>query len=391
MAYVADRVKETSITTGTGTLNLDGAVSKFISFVAGIGTGNQCYYAIVHQTAAEWEVGIGAVTDATPDTLSRTTVLASSNAGALVNFSAGTKDVFATYPAGRAVFLDVANVFTANQTISSTAPLLILTDTTASAKSLTVAVDANLAQLRESAGASGSLLVLDLANARVGIGTTGPTSPLHIFSPIVPQVFIEGNSTNLAALEIKNANSAILWDVGVEGGAYHPAGSFSISVSGVGPAINISTTRQVGIGMEPTYQLQLSTDSAGKPGAGGLWTVVSDEHIKKDIELADLDRCYEIVKSVRLKRFGWADGVYTEGEVKDRKNLGWIAQDVQAVFPKSTNTVPFIKRFIKEGKKEEVSEACLDLDGGQMMMAMYGTVQKLMDMVEELRDGTRIN
>lgn len=99
MAIVADRVKETSITTGTGTLNLDGAVSKFISFVAGIGTGNQCYYAIVHQTAAEWEVGIGTVTDATPDTLSRTTVLASSNAGALVNLSAGTKDVFVTIPA----------------------------------------------------------------------------------------------------------------------------------------------------------------------------------------------------------------------------------------------------------------------------------------------------
>jgi hypothetical protein len=94
----ADRVKETSTTTGTGTLDLLGAATNFITFVAGIGTGNRCYYSIVHQTLAEWEVGIGTVTDAATDTLSRTTVLGSSNAGALVNFSAGTKDVFVTIP-----------------------------------------------------------------------------------------------------------------------------------------------------------------------------------------------------------------------------------------------------------------------------------------------------
>jgi len=113
MAFVADRVKETSSTTGTGTLNLDGAAANFRSVVAGIGTGNQCYYSIVHQTLAEWEVGIGTVTDATPDTLSRTTVLASSNAGSLVTFSAGTKDVFVTIPAQalagkRQVWIDAA-------------------------------------------------------------------------------------------------------------------------------------------------------------------------------------------------------------------------------------------------------------------------------------------
>jgi len=94
---VADRVKETTATTGTGTVNLGGAASGFIGFVAGIGNGNTCYYSIVGAT--EWEVGIGTVTDAATDTLSRTTVLSSSNANALVNFSAGTKDVFVTMPA----------------------------------------------------------------------------------------------------------------------------------------------------------------------------------------------------------------------------------------------------------------------------------------------------
>jgi len=93
-AKIADRVKETSTTTGTGTLNLDGAASGFQTFVAGIGTGNACYYCI--SGGAEWEVGIGTVTDATPDTLSRTTILASSNSGSAVSLSAGTKDVFCT-------------------------------------------------------------------------------------------------------------------------------------------------------------------------------------------------------------------------------------------------------------------------------------------------------
>ena len=96
----ADRIKETTTTTGTGTINLNGSVSGgFQTFVTGIGSGNKCYYCIQMTTLDQWEVGIGTVTDSSPDTLSRDTVLASSNAGALVNFSAGTKEVFCTLPA----------------------------------------------------------------------------------------------------------------------------------------------------------------------------------------------------------------------------------------------------------------------------------------------------
>jgi hypothetical protein len=96
---INDRVKETSTTTGTGTLNLAGAETGYESFVAGIGTGNTTYYAIELNSAGEYEVGIGTVTDATPDTLSRTTIISSSNSDAAVNFSAGTKNVFCTLPA----------------------------------------------------------------------------------------------------------------------------------------------------------------------------------------------------------------------------------------------------------------------------------------------------
>ena len=110
MAFVVnDRVKETSTTTGTGTLSLAGAVSGFQTFVAGIGNSNVTYYAIVNDSGTEFEIGIGTVTDASPDTLSRTTILESSNSDSAVDFSAGTKTVFCTLPASKAVFEDNNN------------------------------------------------------------------------------------------------------------------------------------------------------------------------------------------------------------------------------------------------------------------------------------------
>ena len=105
---INDRVKETSTSTGTGTFDLDGAVTGFDTFVAGIADGNTTYYAIFHQGTAEWEVGLGTVTDATPDTLARTSVITSSNSDSAVTFTAGTKDVFCTLPASKAVYLDAS-------------------------------------------------------------------------------------------------------------------------------------------------------------------------------------------------------------------------------------------------------------------------------------------
>jgi len=100
---INDRVKETSTTTGTGTIDLAGAETGYEGFVAGVGNGNTTYYAIELNSANEWEVGIGTVTDATPDTLSRDTIISSSNSDAAVNFSAGTKNVFCTLPAKKTI------------------------------------------------------------------------------------------------------------------------------------------------------------------------------------------------------------------------------------------------------------------------------------------------
>jgi hypothetical protein len=110
---VNDRVKETSTTTGTGTFSLAGASLGFETFVAGIGNTNTTYYSIVNENG-EFEVGIGTVTDAATDTLSRDTILSSSNSDAAVNFSAGTKDVFCTLPASKSVILDSSGNIVAN-------------------------------------------------------------------------------------------------------------------------------------------------------------------------------------------------------------------------------------------------------------------------------------
>lgn len=115
MAFVlADRVKETTTTTGTGTVTLAGASTGFQSFSA-IGNGNSTYYTIAGQTSSEWEVGIGTYTSS-GTTLSRTTVLSSSNSGSLVNFSAGTKDVFVTQPSSRTVYVGASDqtIYAAN-------------------------------------------------------------------------------------------------------------------------------------------------------------------------------------------------------------------------------------------------------------------------------------
>lgn len=98
MAYgIFDRVKDSTTTTGTGTITISGtAPTGYRAFASVMSTGDSFYYCI-SSTGAEWEVGIGSLASST--TISRDTVLASSNSNALVNFSAGTKDVFITIPA----------------------------------------------------------------------------------------------------------------------------------------------------------------------------------------------------------------------------------------------------------------------------------------------------
>jgi hypothetical protein len=230
--------------------------------------------------------------------------------------------------------------------------------------------------------ASGNLIVdtntlfVDATNNRAGIGTTTPEAELHVKRL---------GDNHVATIESDNASADLF--VKSSGGYIRLRATGSdivLMTSNVARMRIASSNGYVGIGTtSPSYQLHVNTDSAGKPGAGGLWTVVSDERIKTDIIPADLDRCYEIVKSVPLKRYAFADGVYTDEQIQDKRNLGWIAQDVQKVFAKAVSVKPFTK-YPDDETRKEVIEDCLDLNGSQMYAAMYGAVQKLMQKVEAL-------
>ena len=124
---INDRVKETTTTTGTGAVSLGGAVTGFEAFSAGVGNSNTTYYAIVHQTEDEFEVGLGTL-DGDSSDLTRTTVISSSNSDSAVDFAAGTKDVFCTIPASKLIFEDANNDATVGRNLTVTGDLTISGD-----------------------------------------------------------------------------------------------------------------------------------------------------------------------------------------------------------------------------------------------------------------------
>ena len=170
---LADRVRETTSVTGTSSAVLLGAVTGFQSFAV-IGNGNTCYYTISDQSGPNWEVGIGTYSTSGP-TLARTTILSSSNAGAIVPFPAGTKDVFVTYPSEKSVNLDAAG---------NVSPLGTVASATWNATTIGVAYGGTgittLTTGRIPFGAgtspfgSSANLFFDSGNTRLGVGTATP-------------------------------------------------------------------------------------------------------------------------------------------------------------------------------------------------------------------------
>ena len=173
---VNDRVKETSTTTGTGTFSLDGASLGFETFVAGIGNTNTTYYAIVNENG-EFEVGLGTVTDAATDTLSRDTIISSSNSDSAVNFSAGTKDVFCTSPASKSVILDASGNIVANNASNLTAlnATQLTSGTVPNAR-----LDAQLQDVAGLAVTNGNFIVGDGANFVAESGSTAKIGRAHV-------------------------------------------------------------------------------------------------------------------------------------------------------------------------------------------------------------------
>ena len=266
-------------------------------------------------------------------------------------------------------------------------------------------------------GASGTERLRITSAGLVGIGTSSVASTLHIVdssSAANGTIRLGGGPAfsgyNSTIQQDGQTTGKLLFNSAATAGTGH---GHQFQVDGTA-AVTIDASRRVGIGTtSAANQLQLSTDSAGKPSTN-TWTIVSDERIKEKIELADLDLCYEAVKNIPLKRFEWKDEVYTEEQVKDRRKLGWIAQDVEAVFPKAVSThefkynqvfeetiIPAVEEVlddegnvttpaqperIEKGEliSEDVIEDCRDLNSDQLYAAMYGAIQKLMIKVETL-------
>jgi hypothetical protein len=215
----------------------------------------------------------------------------------------------------------------------------------------------------------------------VGIGTSSPTSKLHITS--------SGSSWE-SGLMLENTTAEQKFVLSTRNDLGSPS-RFSISNETVFQEYLslLASNGYVGIGViNPQYQLQLNTDSAAKPSTS-TWTISSDERLKENIEAADLDICYNAVKNIPLKRYKWKDEIYSAEQVADRSKIGWIAQDVQAVFPKAVNEHKFVYNQVKDEDgnvvSEDVIEDCLSLNTDQLYATMYGAIQKLMNTVETLQ------
>jgi len=258
-----DRVQETSTTTGTGTLTLAGAVTQFQTFSAAIGNGNTTYYTIYNAGGSDWEVGLGTVG---AGTLARTTVLASSNAGAAVNFT-GTLYVFGDYPAGKAVFQDASGVInntTFNATTSVITPIVQATNS----GGLALKNSAGTTQISMGAGGGDNVSVsvstnLNGVNAQIDISPTG-TGHVHI------------KPTGTGAVEIAPTNVGTINNMTI-GATTAVAGSFTnLSVTGTtsfdgseGTSGQVLTS--AGTGVTPTWTTPTTgtvTSVAASAGTG---------------------------------------------------------------------------------------------------------------------------
>ena len=180
---VNDRVKETYTTTGTGTFSLAGAVTGFETFSSAIGNTNTTYYTIVNENG-EFEVGRGTVA---AGTLARTTIISSSNSDSAVNFSSGTKDVFCTLPASKAVILDSSGNIVANNGSNLTAlnATQLTSGTVPDARfpsTLPAANGSALTNLNATNLASGSVASARLADDSVTLAKMAPGTDGNIIS-----------------------------------------------------------------------------------------------------------------------------------------------------------------------------------------------------------------
>jgi hypothetical protein len=245
MAFViADRVRETTTTAGTGNLTLAGAVSKFRTFASVLSSSDTTYYSIVEQTGTDWEVGIGTFTS--PSTLARTTILSSSNSGSAVNFAAGIKDVFITLPASKTNVEDQPNLIEVNS--SSDALRITQTGT------------GNALVVEDSANPDATPFVID-ASGNVGIGTSSPDALLTV-----------NTIASFGAGAAATPSIAAKGDLNT--GVFFPAADTVAVATGGAEKLRVASAGQIGIG-GANYGTSGQVLTSGGPSAAPSWAAVT--------------------------------------------------------------------------------------------------------------------
>jgi hypothetical protein len=159
-------------------------------------------------------------------------------------------------------------------------------------------------------------------------------------------------------------------------GLYDPSTNVLGFVTSGLERMRIANNGNVGIGTaNPGNQLELSTDSAGKPSPN-TWTITSDRRVKTNIEDANVQMCYDNVKQLKLKRFSYDPSYAFIRNIQDRNMVGWIAQDVETVFPKAVTITPV------DPITQYSNFYGLDVD--QIYKSMYGALHKVISDKEAL-------
>ena len=233
MALVlADRVLETCSSPGTGSVSLLGAVTGYQTFSATVGNTNTCYYTIADQAGANWEVGIGTYSSS-GNTLARTTVLASSNAGSLTNFSSGTQNVFVTYPAEKSVNLDASN--------NCTLPAALTVTNGATIQGLTVGKGGGAVASNTALGAS-ALAANTTGGANTGIG--------YLANQVVTT---SSYSTALGWWALKTNDGSYNTALGAGSMSQNSSGAYNTAIGSNSLASNTTASNNTAVGYQAGY------------------------------------------------------------------------------------------------------------------------------------------
>jgi hypothetical protein len=406
---VKDRVKVSSTTTGTGTFTLGSAALGFQDFSV-IGDGNTTYYTITGVGSAEFEVGVGTFT-ASGTTLSRDTILESSNAGSAVNFSAGAKEVFVTYPAERAVYTDAAGTAITPASASvlgvSSGGTGITSLGTGVATFLGTPSSANLAAAVTDETGSGSLVFATsptFVTPLLGTPTSGNLA--NCTFPTLNQS-TTGNAATATALQTArtingtsfdgtanititaNTTNTLTLGTGLGGSSFNGSAAVTATVSygtSAGTACQgndarLSDSRQATNTNTQLASLGVGTGASGTGGeiraTNNVTAFYSDKRLKDIVGPID-NALYKVSK---------ISGVYyTQNKLAEsfgynnyEQQVGVIAQEIQEVLPEAVKFAPF-DREMKDGK--EVSKS-----GEEYLTVQYEKVVPLLiEAIKELQE-----